>query len=110
MEKKGDALKNILVNVGVLLILVGSTAGREENLSFFFLGLLLLFIQTFDLKGVEQKKLVLAQIILSAALSIAAISQLVTARSFKAPQVFIILLLLGAILVLVETVRKYSEL
>lgn len=110
VEKKGDALKNILVNVGVLLILVGSMAGKEENLAFFFLGLVLLFIQTFDLKGVELKKLVLAQIILSAALSIAAISQLVTARSFKAPQVFIILLLLGAILIVVETVRKYSEL
>ena len=109
MENKGDMMKSILINLGVLLILVGSMAGREENLAFFSLGLILLAFQTFDLK-VAPKRLAMAEIILSAALTVAVITQLITAKSFKTPQVFQILLLLGSILIVVETVRKYSEL
>jgi hypothetical protein len=109
-QKKKDALKNIMINLGILLILVGATAVKGDNLTFFFLGLSLLAIQTFTLPGADQKKLVMAEIMISGTLSIAAITQLIMARSFGTPQVFLVVLLLGGILVIVESVRKYAEL
>ncbi len=109
MEKKGDVFKHILVYLGVLLILVGATAVRSDNLAFFFLGLILLALQTFEFRNVQNERLAVAEIVLSAALSIAAISQLVMARSFNVPQVFLVILLLGAILIVVESVRKLLE-
>ncbi len=110
MEKKSDVLKNLLINLGILLILVGSTSIKTDHLSFFFLGLVLLALQTFDFKGTEPKKLAMAEIIISAALAIVAVTQLIMATSFRTPQVFIIILLLGTILIVVEAVRKYADL
>lgn len=108
-ENKGEAFKNILIYLGVLLILVGSTATKGDNLAFFFLGLVILSIQTFEFKAVKPKSLATAEVILSASLSIATVSQLVMAKSFGAPQVFQVILLLGAVLIVVESVRKLTE-
>ncbi len=110
MEKKGNALKDILVNIGIVLILAGSVASKEGSPAFLFIGLILLAAQTLEIKAVQPKKLVMAEIILSASVAIAAIAQLVVSRGFRAPQVFLIIIMLGALLVAVEAVRKYSEL
>jgi hypothetical protein len=109
-EKKKDSLKHIMINLGVMLVLVGSTAVKADNLTFFFMGLILLAIQIFDFKGVNAKKLVTAEIMISATLTIAAITQLVMARGFGTPQVFLVVLLLGSILIVVESLRKFVEL
>jgi hypothetical protein len=109
VEKKGNALKDILVNIGIVLILAGSVASKEGSPAFLFIGLILLAAQTLEIKAVQPKKLVMAEIILSASVAIAAIAQLVVSRGFRAPQVFLIIIMLGALLVAVEAVRKYSE-
>lgn|SRR5512139_2911281 len=108
-EKNKEVLKSLLVNVGVVLVLIGSTAVKGENTAFFLLGLVLLVIQTFDLRA-DARKLVIAEIMLSATLLIGAVTQLVMAKSFGAPQAFLVVLLLGAVLVIVESLRKYADL
>lgn len=79
-------------------------------MTYFFLGLLLLAIQTMDFKGIEPKKLSTAEIIIASALSVAAVVQLTLSKSFGAPQIFLIILLLGGLLVTVESVRKFADL
>jgi hypothetical protein len=60
-EKKSDVLKNIMMNIGLLFILVGSAVGHVD-LVFFFLALAILAIQTFEFSGVNPRKLVVAEI------------------------------------------------
>ena len=45
-----------MIYLGILLILVSSTAARDLGLTSFFLGLVLLAIQTFEFRGLEAKK------------------------------------------------------
>ncbi len=108
-EKKSDVLKNILVNLGVLLILVGSTAMRTD-LIYFFLALAVLAIQTFEISGAQAKKLVMAEIMLSATISIGGVTQLVVSQASRTQQAFLVVLLLGGLLILIEAVRKYADL
>ncbi len=108
-EKKSDILKNIMINLGVLLVLVGSMAIKGD-LTYFFIGLTLLAIQTFEFTGVQAKKLVLAEILLSATIAIGATTQLIVSASTRSQQVFLIILLLGGLLIAVEAVRKYADL
>jgi hypothetical protein len=108
-EKKSDILKNIMINLGVLFILVGSTAIKGD-MTFFFIGLAILAIQTFEFTGVQAKKLVLAEIMLSATIAIGAVTQLIVSASTRTQQAFLIVLLLGGLLIAVEAVRKYADL
>ncbi len=108
-EKKSDILKNIMINLGVLLILVGSTAIKVD-MTFFFMGLAILAIQTFEFTGVQAKKLVMAEIMLSATIAIGAVTQLVVSAGTRSQQAFLIALLLGSLLIAVEAVRKYADL
>jgi hypothetical protein len=109
-SNKKDALKNIMINLGVMLVLVGSTAMKSDNLTFFFMGLILLAIQVFEFKTVNPKKLVTAEIMVSGTLTIDTITQLIMSKSFAAPQVFLVILLLGGLLIVVESIRKYADL
>ncbi len=108
-EKKSDILKSIMINLGVLFILVGATAIKGD-LTFFIMGLALLAIQTFEFAGVQAKKLVLAEIMLSATVAIGGATQLIVSTSTRLQQAFLIILLLGGLLVAVEAVRKYADL
>jgi hypothetical protein len=108
-QKRKDTLKHLMINFGVMLVLIGSTAVKAENLTFFFMGLILLAIQIFDFKGVDAKRLVTAEIMISGTLTIAAITQLVPAKSFGTPQIFLVVLLTGSILIVVESLRKFVE-
>lgn len=108
-NKKKDVLKSVLINIGVLLVLAGSMATKGDNLMFFFTALALLAMQTFDIKA-DPKRIVLAEIMLSVALSVGAVTQLSLAKSFGVPQVFLIVLLLGGVLIIVESLRKYVDL
>ncbi len=108
-EKKSDILKNIMINLGVLLILVGSTA-LKGDLPFFFIGLVLLAMQTFEFPRVPAKKLVLAEIMLAATVAIGAATQLFVSAGTRSQQTFLIILLLGGLLIVVESVRKYADL
>jgi spore maturation protein SpmB len=108
-EKKSDILKNIMINLGVVFILVGSTSAKGD-MTFFFIGLVLLALQTFEFPGVQARKLVLAEIMLSATVAIGAVTQLVQSSGNRSQQAFIILLLLGGLLITVEAVRKYADL
>ncbi len=107
---KGETLKSLMINLGIFFILAGSVAVKADTMAFFLLGLVLLAMQTFEFKTVQPKKLVMAEIMLSVTVAVAAISQLIMAGSFKAPQVFMGIVLLGAVLVVVEAVRKYADL
>lgn len=110
-QKNKDGLKHIMINFGVMLVLVGSTAVKADNLTFFFMGLMLLAIQIFNFKPVQDaKRLVTAEIMISGALIIGAITQLVMSRSFSTPQAFLVVLLLGSIMIVVESFRKLVEL
>jgi hypothetical protein len=108
-EKKSDVLKNIMTNLGILFILVGATAGKGE-MTFFFIGLAILAVQTFEFHVVETKKLVMAEILLSATLAIGAVSQLIIASGSRSQMTFVIVMLLGSLLIVVEAVRKYADL
>ena len=108
-ESKSNILKNIMMNLGVLLILVGSTATHGE-LEYFFLALAILAIQTFEFAGVQAKKLVMAEIMLSATIAIGGITQLVTFSGSRSQQAFLVVLLLGGLLIIMEAVRKYADL
>ena len=108
-EKKSDMLKHILINLGVLLILVGSTVIKGD-MSFFLIGLVLLAIQTFELPAVQPKKLAIAEIILAATLAIGAVTQLISTNAGRTQQIFLVVLLLGALLIIVESTRKYADL
>lgn len=109
-NSKGETLKNLMINLGIFFILTGSVVVKNEALYLFLLGLVILGLQTFDFKNTQPRKLVMAEILLSAAIAVAAITQVIMAASFKTPQVFLLIVLLGAVLVAVEAVRKYSEL
>lgn len=110
-QKSKDMLKHIMINFGVMLVLIGSTAVKADNLTFFFMGLILVAIQIFDFKAVEDtRRLVTAEIMISVTLTIAAITQLVMAKSFGTPQIFLVVLLLGSILIVIESIRKFAEL
>lgn len=108
-EKKSDVLKNIMMNIGLLFILVGSTVGHV-GLVFFFLALAILAIQTFEFSGVNPRNLVVAEIMLSATIAIGALTQLTVSSATKMQQAFIIVLLLGGLLIVIEAVRKYADL
>lgn len=108
-QKRKDTLKHIMINFGVMLVLIGSTAVKADNVTFFLMGLILLAIQIFDFKAVDAKRLVMAEIMISGTLTIAAITQLVPSKSFGTPQVFLVVLLLGSILIVVESLRKFVE-
>ncbi len=107
-ENKAELIKNVMINLGILLILTSAIAAKDLGVPL-FLGLILLAIQTFDFKA-EPKKLIVAEIIIALALSIAAVIQLVMSKSFGLPQALLITLLLGGIVVTVEAVRKYADL
>lgn len=109
MESKSGIMKSILVYVGILLVLTGSMAVKNEIVTFFFIGLALLAVQTFGLPGVDRKRLAVAETVLSGAVAVAAVVQLTAARSFGTSQVFMVLLIIGALLVVVESVRKLTE-
>jgi hypothetical protein len=109
-EKKTETIKTIMINLGILLILVSAVASHDVNMMYFILGLILLALQTLDFKGIEPKRLVAAEIILAGALSIAAVVQLIMSKSFGSSQVFMVLLLLGGLLITIESVRKYADL
>src|SRR5512140_3649993 len=106
-EKKSDVIKNIMINLGVLLVLVGSTATRGD-LAYFFLALAMLAIQTFEFAGVQAKKIVLAEIMLSATVAIGGTTQLIVSSGSRSQQAFLVVMLLGGLLVLIEAVRKYA--
>lgn len=108
-EKKKEIVKNLLINTGVFLVLVGATAVKGEHLSFFLVGMVLLALQTLEIRG-DAKKPVIAEIMLSAVLLVGAVTQLLMARSFGTAQVFLVVLLLGAVLIIVESLRKYADL
>lgn len=109
-QSKKGALAHIMINLGVMLVLIGSTAVKGDDLTLFFIGLILLALQIFDFKGVAAAKLVMAEIMLATTLSVAAITQIVLSKSFSTPQAFLVVLLLGAILIIVDSVRKFVEL
>jgi len=109
-EKKAELIKNIMIDLGIILILVSAIASKDLGLIPFILGLVLLAIQTMEFKTIAAKKLVTAEIVLSLSLALATVLQLVMSKTFGASQVFMILLLLGAILITVEAVRKYADL
>jgi hypothetical protein len=109
-QNKKGVMKYIMINLGVMLVLVGATAVREDNLTFFFMGLMLLALQIFDFKGFAAAKLVMAEIILAGTLGIAAVTQLFMSRSFSAPQSFLVVLLLGVILIIADSIREFVEL
>ncbi len=109
-EKKVVRITGILRTIGILLILTGATAVREGSLAFFFMGLALLAFRTFDIKGLQPERLLIAEIVLSASLTVAAISQLILSKGFRAPQVFLIVTVIGGLLMVVEAVREYAEL
>jgi hypothetical protein len=108
-EKKSDMLKNIMTNLGVLFILVGSTAAKGD-MTFFFISLAILAIQTFEFHVIEAKKLVMAEILLSATLAIGAVAQLIISSGSRSQMTFVIVLLLGSLLIVGEAVRKYADL
>jgi len=108
-DKKKDMLKNMLINLGVLLVLVGATAIKGD-MAFFLIGLVLLAIQTFEFTSVKVKKLVIAELILAATLAIGAVTQLINTNAGRIQQVSLVLLLLGALLIVVESSRKYADL
>ncbi len=109
-EKNAELMKNIMINLGIVLILVSTIASKDAAGTSFVLGLVLLLIQTVDLKWVVPKKLVVAEVIIASSLSLATTLQLALSKSFGTPQVFMIILLLGAVLITVEAVRKYADL
>jgi hypothetical protein len=102
-EKKSELIKNVMINLGILFVLVSTTTSKNLGLGFFFLGLILLGLQTLELKTIEPKKRITAEMI------IAAITQLAMSKSFGSPQVFMIILLLGGLLITIEAVRKYAD-
>ena len=108
-EKNKEVLKSLLVNIGVFLVLIGSTSVKGENTAFLLMGLVLLAVQTFELQA-DARRLVIAELMLSATLLIGAVTQLVMARSFGTSQAFLVVLLLGAVLIIVESLRKFAEL
>ena len=108
-EKKSDVLKSVLINLGVLFILVGSTAVKGD-MTFFSIGLVLLAIQTFEFTGVQPKKLVIAEIMLATTLAVGSITQLINTSGARSQQIFLVVLLLGALLIVVEAARKYVDL
>jgi hypothetical protein len=108
-DTKSDTLKDITVNTGMLLILVGSIATRVD-LAYFFLALAILAIQTFEFSSIQAKKLVMAEIILSATIAIGSVTQLVTFSGSKSQQAVLAALLLGGLLIIIEAVRKYADL
>ncbi len=108
-EKSSDVLKSIMINLGVLLVLVGSTAMRVDTI-FLILALAVLAIQTFEFPSVSPKKLVMAEIMLSATISIGALTQLIVTPAARTQQAFIVVLLLGGLLVMIESIRKYADL
>jgi hypothetical protein len=59
---------------------------------------------------VQPKKLVIAEIILAATLAIGAVTQLIGTHAVRIQQVFLVVLLLGALLIIVESTRKYADL
>ena len=105
-----DIIKDLMVNIGILFILIGASAVKDDKLTIILLGLALLAIQTFEFRSVPVKKLLTAELMLSLTVSGVAINQLVQSSSFRAPQAFLVAALLGAILVLIEAVRKYADL
>lgn len=107
-EKNSELIKSISINVGILLILVGALMAKDMTAGL-FLGLILLAIQTFDFKT-EPKKLIVAEIIIALSLSITTVTLLIMSRNFGTPQAFMLILLLGAVLVTVEALRKYADL
>ena len=109
-KKSGKTALNVLGIIGVALILTGAMAVKDGSYAFFSVGIVLLALQTFDLPSLQPKKVVLAEIVLSASLTVAAVSQLILARGFKAPQMFLIILVVGAVLIVVESARKFMDL
>lgn len=108
-ENKSELIKNVMINLGILFVLVSTMTSKDLGLGFFFLGLILLGLQTLELKTIEPKKRITAEMIIAASISIAAITQLAMSKSFGSPQVFMIILLLGGLLITIEAVRKYAD-
>jgi hypothetical protein len=109
VENKKEMLRDVLNNIGVLFILVGSMAVKEGSLAFFLAGCALLAIRTFELKSVQPKKVIMTVMVLSSSVCVAAIIQLIMAKIFRSPQFFMIVLAIGAFLILLEAVREYTD-
>jgi hypothetical protein len=109
-QSKKVAMKHTMINLGVMLVLIGSTAVKGSNLPFFFVGLILLAIQIFDSQIIAAAKLIMAELILSSTLAIAVITQLIMSKSFRTPQAFLVVLLFGAILIIADSTRQFMEL
>ena len=108
-QKKKDRLKNLMIDLGILMVLIGATAAKTDNLALLLMGLVLLALQTFDIKSASAKRIVTAEIILSCTLAIAAITQLALSKSFGTSQVFLVVLLLGSLLIITESFRIITD-
>ena len=108
-QNQNSPFKHIMIYFGILLVLVGTTAVKEDNLTLFFIGLALLAFQVFEFKGVPTIKLVMAEFVLAVTLGVAAVTQLLMAKTFKTPQAYLVVLLIGVVLILVDSIRKLGE-
>ena len=109
VEKKNDFRKDLLVYAGILFIIAGSLVARTDGLASLFVGLALLSSHTFDIKAADRKRIAIAETVLSFAVGVGASAQLALARSFGMVQFFIVLMLIGAILIVAESVRKLTK-
>lgn len=107
-DKKSDILKDILVYAGILSILTGSLV-IKDGVVFFLIGFALLAMQTVDLRGIDRNRITVAGMVLSFAAGAAAAVHLALAKSFGTSQFFLVLMLLGAILIVAELVRKLTK-
>ncbi|OGW42092.1 MAG: hypothetical protein A2X57_08395 [Nitrospirae bacterium GWD2_57_8] len=108
-KKSAKTDLNILELGGAVLLLIGALAVKDGSLAFVLVGLVLFAVQMFEMPSLAPKKAALFSIVLSVSLTVAAVTQLFQARGFKAPQVFLLILLIGAILITVESVRKFLD-
>jgi len=108
-KKSAKTDLNILELGGAVLLLIGALAVKDGSLAFVLVGLVLFAVQMFEMPSLAPKNAALFSIVLSVSLTVAAVTQLFQARGFKAPQVFLLILLIGAILITVESVRKFLD-
>lgn len=102
--------KSLLMYIGIVLLFTGTIAAKGEDMGIILLGgIAILLLEVIEFKQLSYKKSILVQLILGNSLLLVGIIKLVESigKNFTANHLFLIMILIGLILILIEDLKRY---
>lgn len=103
--------KSLLMYIGIVLLLTGTISAKGEDMGIILLGgIAILLLDVIEFKQLPYEKSILVRLILGSSLLLVGIIKLVESigKNFTANHLFLIMILIGLILILIEDLKRYQ--